>query len=73
MFNAVMLELVFPILMGWGPQASEFRIQLKKEVVKPSRLSSSISCCGMSVLNADLKSMNSPAILLAECAVTLAC
>ncbi len=35
------------------------RIQLQMELLWPSRFSSFMSCCGIIVLNAELKSMNS--------------
>ncbi len=35
------------------------RIQLQRELLRPSRFSLFMSCCGIMVLNAELKSMNS--------------
>ncbi len=34
------------------------RIQLQREVIRPSRFGLWMSCCGIIVLNAELKSMN---------------
>jgi len=58
-FSEMVKEVELLILTNWGLPVKKSRIQLQREVLKPNRLNFVVSCCGMTMLNAELKSMNS--------------
>ncbi len=57
--SVVVLEVLWPTRTDWGLPVKKSRIQLQRELLRPSRLNLLMSCCGIIVLNAELKSMNS--------------
>ncbi len=57
--SAVVLEVLWPTRTDRGLPVKKSRIQLQRELLRPSRLNLLMSCCGIIVLNAELKSMNS--------------
>ncbi len=57
--SVVVLEVLWPTRTDWGIPVRKSRIQLQRELLRPSRFSLFMSCCGIIVLNAELKSMNS--------------
>ncbi len=57
--SVVGLEVLWPTRTDWGLPVKKSRIQLQRELLRPSRLNLLMSCCGIIVLNAELKSMNS--------------
>ncbi len=55
--SVVVLEVLRPTLTDLPVRKS--RIQLQRELLRPSRFNLLMSCCGIIELNAELKSMNS--------------
>ncbi len=56
--SVIVLEVLQPTRTDLGLPVRKSRIQLQRELLKPSRFSLLMSCCGIIVLNAELKSMN---------------
>ena len=57
--RVMLLEMLLPTRTAWGLWLRKSSSQLQREVLRPSLSSLQISCCGIMVLNAELKSMNS--------------
>ncbi len=56
--SVVVLEVLRPTRTDWGLPVRKSRIQLQRELLRPSRFNLLMSCCGIMFLNAELKSMN---------------
>ncbi len=50
--SVVVLEVLWPTRTDWGLLVRKSRIQLQRELLRPSRFSLFMSCCGIIVLNA---------------------
>lgn len=58
-FSMMVLDVLPPTRTVWGLPVRKSSIQLQREVLSPSWISFLMSCCGMMVLNVELKSINS--------------
>ncbi len=58
-FSVMVLDVLMPTRTAWGLPVRKSNNQLHREVLSPSWANLWVSCWGMIVLNAELKSMNS--------------